>query len=405
MALGALWQRSRGFCVVKLGANDVTYSDVKLMVLQNLCSEVLLGHDFLNRHKRREMQLSGAHTLSVGAAPGSVCSLAEMAIDPPPLFPSLTPNCHPVTIKSRRYSQANAQFIADETKRLLLEVVIESSCSPWRAQVQVINSANHRECMVVDYSQTINHFTQPDAYPLPRMDDMWLYQFRIIPFGVTNGVVCFQQAIDDYLSKEQLKDVFGYVNNVTVCGWNQKDHDANLRHFLEVARKYHLTFNEAKSQTSFQQLKDDIAGAVVTSIDKTVPFLVETDASDCTIAATLNQGGGGGGDRWHSSHEPYQIVRVTAFLSREIKQFLLEQGIASSRTTAYNPQGNGLIERYNGIIWRVVTMALRTRGMTSNMWEHVLLEALHAIRSLLCTATNATPHERLFKYQHCSSIG
>ena len=27
-------------------------------------------------------------------------------------------------------------------------------------------------------------------------------------------------------------------------------------------------------------------------------------------------------------------------------------------------------------------------------WESVLAEALHSIRSLLCTTTNATPHER-----------
>jgi hypothetical protein len=32
-------------------------------------------------------------------------------------------------------------------------------------------------------------------------------------------------------------------------------------------------------------------------------------------------------------------------------------------------------------------------------WEDILLKALHSIRSLLCTATNSTPHERLFSFQ------
>ena len=36
-------------------------------------------------------------------------------------------------------------------------------------------------------------------------------------------------------------------------------------------------------------------------------------------------------------------------------------------------------------------------------WESVLAEALHSIRSLLCTTTNATPHERFFIFQRRST--
>ena len=38
-------------------------------------------------------------------------------------------------------------------------------------------------------------------------------------------------------------------------------------------------------------------------------------------------------------------------------------------------------------------------------WEMVLPESLHAIRSLLCTATNSTPHERMFSYGRKTSSG
>ena len=38
-------------------------------------------------------------------------------------------------------------------------------------------------------------------------------------------------------------------------------------------------------------------------------------------------------------------------------------------------------------------------------WPDVLPEALHAIRSLLCTATNATPHERMFTFERRSASG
>ena len=83
----------------------------------------------------------------------------------------------------------------------------------------------------------------------------------------------------------------------------------------------------------------------------------------------------------------------------------MKKGISTSRTTPFNPQGNGQVERYNGIIWKYVNLALRTRNLPITHWEAVLSDALHSIRSLLCTATNATPHERLFSYQRKTSSG
>ena len=112
---------------------------------------------------------------------------------------------------------------------MLAEVIVEPSLSPWRAQVVVTHGQNHKKCLVVDYSQTINKFTMLDAYPLPNMNELiekiskyhvfssvdlrsayhqlmikeqdkpfaafeangQLYQFCRVPFGVTNGVAAF----------------------------------------------------------------------------------------------------------------------------------------------------------------------------------------------------------------------
>ena len=97
--------------------------------------------------------------------------------------------------------------------------------------------------------------------------------------------------------------------------------------------------------------------------------------------------------------------RGSSFMSYELKNFLHSKGIATSRTTSFNPKGNGQVERLNGTLWKTVTLALKTKGLAISRWESVLLDSLHSVRSLLCTAINETPHERLFRYNRKSTTG
>ena len=147
----------------------------------------------------------------------------------------------------------------------------------------------------MDYSQTINIYTELDAYPLPRIDDMvnelaWytvfstfdlrsayhqikivesdckytafeancrLYEFTRIPFGVNNGVAAFQRVISEFIERENLKDVpvFPYLDNVTVAGRTQEDHDANVKLFLDAIRRNNFTFNEMKTISSVNSVQ------------------------------------------------------------------------------------------------------------------------------------------------------
>ncbi len=152
----------------------------------------------------------------------------------------------------------------------------------------------------MDYSETINRFTQLDAYPMPRIDDTVnqiaqytvfstvdlksayhqvpikeeekkytafeansrLYQFRTIPFGVTNRAAAFQRTMDNFISEEALKDTFAYLDNITICGRDQTHHhDENLGRFMEAAKKRNLVFNEGKCVFSTRTIS--ILGSVV----------------------------------------------------------------------------------------------------------------------------------------------
>ncbi|KRY45112.1 hypothetical protein T03_16371 [Trichinella britovi] len=121
-------------------------------------------------------------------------------------------------------------------------------CSPWRAQALVVTSDNHKKRMIIDYSQNINRFTLLDAYPLAKINVMVQaisnYRFfSTVDLKITNGVACFQRVMDNILRVEKLKDTFVHVDDVTICGMNEEEHDEKLNRFREVAEEYNLTLN------------------------------------------------------------------------------------------------------------------------------------------------------------------
>ena len=88
-----------------------------------------------------------------------------------------------------------------------------------------------------------------------------LYQFCHIPFGVTNGVAAFQRIMNSFIADEGLSDTFAYLDNVTICGENQTEHNKNLHRFLDAAKRKNLVYNEKKC--TFATLKLNVLGSVI----------------------------------------------------------------------------------------------------------------------------------------------
>ncbi|XP_054259721.1 uncharacterized protein LOC128984427 [Macrosteles quadrilineatus] len=344
MASTTLRSSIKGYCKINLKLQDHTYKNVVFSVLTNLCSDIIIGHDILKRHSSLQVQFGGKES------PLNICSVALANVEPVELFRNLSPDCKPIATKSRRHSAIDEQFIESEIQLLLKEGTIEESRSPWRAQVLVVSSDNHKRRMVVDYSQTINRFTELDAFPLPRIDDIVnkvasykvyssidlksayhqipitendkpytafeacgnLYQFTRVPFGVRNGVPAFQRTLTNIITYEKLEGVQVYLDDVTICGNDQAEHDRNLSNFMKAVSKYNLTLNKHKCKFSTAMIH--LLGYVIChkSIrpdpDRLQPL------RDLPIPTNSNS------------------------LHRAL-------GVATSRTTAYNPQGNGQAER------------------------------------------------------------
>ena len=286
MAQSTLSAKTLGHCIANLELGGKTYSNLRLSILPGLCSDLILGLDFQKQHQSISFHHGGPKP------PLVVCGLTTLKVEPPDLFANLTADIHPIATKSRRYGYEDREFIDAEVRRLLREGIIESSNSPWRAQVVVARNENHKKRLVIDYSQTINRFTLLDAYPLPRIDDTInaiaqyrvfstidlrsayhqvsikegdkpytafqagkaLYQFTRMPFGVTNGVACFQRIMTDIIAMENLQGTLAYLDNVTICGKDQEEHDENLKHFQSVATQRQITYNDDKSIFSTRKL-------------------------------------------------------------------------------------------------------------------------------------------------------
>jgi len=207
-----------------------------------------LAFDFQSQHQRVIFELGGnLQDMIVSQNKDKTCAVAVAETQEVSLFSNLTAGVKPIATKSRHFSHEDRLFIQDSVDQMLCDGCIRPSSSPWRAQVLIVkNEANRRKNrLCIDYSQTINIYTELDAYPLPRIDDMInelkyrvfstfdlrsayhqiklveseckytgfeangkLYEFTRIPFGVKNGVAAFQRIMSQFVEQENLRDTF-----------------------------------------------------------------------------------------------------------------------------------------------------------------------------------------------------
>ena len=87
---------------MKMRGNN--YANIKLLVLKNLCADVIIGQDILKQHDSLNLKFGGSKP------PLSICGLTTPAITPPPLFVNVPPDCKPVAAKSRKYNSVDKKI-------------------------------------------------------------------------------------------------------------------------------------------------------------------------------------------------------------------------------------------------------------------------------------------------------
>ena len=92
------------------------------------------------------------------------------------------------------------------------------------------------------------------------------------------------------------------------------------------------------------------------------------------------------------------VIEGSLFMSDELKSYLYQQ-VEQIRTI--------LMGMVNVSVSMAQTMApyCKSRNIDIKRWERVLPDVLHSLHSLLCTAINTIPHERIFTYSCRSAFG
>ena len=126
------------------------------------------------------------------------------------------PTCRPIATRSRHFSVDDKALIQNEIVKLLQTGVIEPSSSPCHAQVVVVkNPSQHdKKRLCIDYSQTMNQYTELYAYPLSRIDDMInnLAHYKVFStFDLRNAYHQVPIVKDDRKYKA-LKPMAAYIN-------------------------------------------------------------------------------------------------------------------------------------------------------------------------------------------------
>ncbi|XP_077969875.1 uncharacterized protein LOC144424417 [Styela clava] len=250
-----------GFVDAPLKIGTRVYDAMKFGVVENLCTDIILGQVILGKHQKVVFEFNGdLDSLYVGK---EVCNLASAKVSEPlRIFRFVDDNCKPIAVRSRNYSSDYLKFIKDEIARLLREGIMERYTALDAYPLPRINNIINEVAKGEIYS-TIDLRSAYHQIPISDVDRPYtgfeaagsLYQFCRVPFGVTNGVALFQRYMDSFIERENLEGTLAYLDNVTILGDDQPQHDKRLKAFMNAAERQGLTLNKNKSVFSVTELK------------------------------------------------------------------------------------------------------------------------------------------------------
>ena len=189
----------------------------------------------------------------------------------------------PIKLPPRRYPIAQREVVEKEVKKMLDADIIEPSTSPWSANIVLVKKKDGSVRFCVDYRR-LNSVTKKDAYPLPNISDsldalsgsrlfsvvdlvsgfhqceleesdrektafnthQGLYQFKVLPFGISNSTGTFQRMMELVLSGLLYERCLVYIDDVVIIGKTEEEALGNLKSVFGKFRQANLKLKPSK---------------------------------------------------------------------------------------------------------------------------------------------------------------
>lgn len=198
----------------------------------------------------------------------------------------------PVSLPAYRIPFAKREIVKEHIERMLKSNIIRPSQSPWSAPIVLTNKKDGTQRFCVDYRK-LNKLTTKDAYPLPRVDDIFsqlrgstifstldleqgyhqielaendkpktafnsflgLYEFNVLPFGLSNGPATFQRTMERVLRELNWKNCFVYLDDILIGSSNFSTHISDLQKVFDRIATAGLTLKLAKCEFALPEVK------------------------------------------------------------------------------------------------------------------------------------------------------
>ncbi|CAF4597229.1 unnamed protein product, partial [Rotaria sp. Silwood2] len=177
-----------------------------------------------------------------------------------------------------------------KTQKLLERGQIEESTSPWLSPIVLVKKKDKTMRFCIDYRR-LNEITIKDAFPLPRIDEIFdqltdaiyytkfdfksgyfqvplskedrpktafstqnnHYQFTVLPQGITNGPASFQRIINHILGPTRWKYALAYIDDVIIYSKTFEEHLIHLNEICQTLRQARFRLNPDKCEIARTQ--------------------------------------------------------------------------------------------------------------------------------------------------------